>query len=66
MEVRFTADSVFTKITGQTTDRPFLTPYSSREYKSVKVTFYGGCDLAKPLVDGSSSISAFQAQVIQE
>ena len=63
-EIKFTSDNPNTKITGVTTGKPFKNPYSSRMFSRVDTTFYESCDLAKPVVESRTSISAFQQQVI--
>ena len=63
-EIKFTEDNPNTKITGVTTGEPFKNPYSSRMFTRVDTTYYLGCDLAKPVVESRTSISAFQQQVI--
>ena len=62
--MKFTEDNPNKKITATTNGKPFTNPYSSRSFSRVETTYYEGCDLAKPVVESRTSISAFQQQVI--
>lgn len=56
-KVTFTADNNSGKIFGQTTEKPFMTPYSSTK-ATVTFSYYFGCNTAKPPgVKGSKTMS---------
>jgi len=58
--VKFTASNASKKLTGETTGKPFKTPYSARKIKTVSFEYYTGCKLdIGPAVQGSDSLASF-------
>lgn len=55
-------------ITGETTERPFMTPYSARKIKTVTHSLYLGCQMAEDrglAVRGTDSIPAISPKLIK-
>jgi len=63
-EIKFTEDNPNSKITGISTGKPFHNPYSSRSFDKIVTSYYESCDTDKVVVEGRTTISAFQQQVI--